>query len=320
MPGIRDDRGRRPRRCPESRIRPRFPAGSSRSPADDGRGARSGAGPAGDARGRRAAHPDLVAAPRTGPRGAPATPSPRISTTGPSPSSAWAVFRSAGRGSRARSGWSGASTRRTTAWRRRRWAGSSTPRRRPRSARRTSTPSRTWPRGPRGGRLRRGSGPLVRPAHARPGRARPRCPRCRATPSAPYDPTSSTPARRATARPGRRRRRCPRRPTRLMATPLPSDLHWVAVTSTTRWAGRAASGSTPSGVAWSSPSAVGRSTVVGVSPRGQPRRTPRGPGGRRDHRPGPARGDDDSPEPGRVYRGIGFVPGPRTHDWTLTRP
>jgi len=31
------------------------------------------------------------------------------------------------------------------------------------------------------------------------------------------------------------------------------------------------------------------------------------------------RGDDDSPEPGRVYRGIGFVPGPRTHDWTLTR-
>lgn len=31
------------------------------------------------------------------------------------------------------------------------------------------------------------------------------------------------------------------------------------------------------------------------------------------------RGDDDYPEPGRVYRGLGFVPGPRTHDWTLTR-
>jgi GNAT superfamily N-acetyltransferase len=31
------------------------------------------------------------------------------------------------------------------------------------------------------------------------------------------------------------------------------------------------------------------------------------------------RGDDDSPEPGRVYRGIGFVPGPRTRDWALTR-
>jgi predicted N-acetyltransferase YhbS len=32
------------------------------------------------------------------------------------------------------------------------------------------------------------------------------------------------------------------------------------------------------------------------------------------------RGDDDHPEPGRVYRRMGFVPGPRTHDWTLTRP
>ena len=31
------------------------------------------------------------------------------------------------------------------------------------------------------------------------------------------------------------------------------------------------------------------------------------------------RGDDDYPEPGRVYRGIGFVPGPRTDDWALTR-
>ncbi len=31
------------------------------------------------------------------------------------------------------------------------------------------------------------------------------------------------------------------------------------------------------------------------------------------------RGDDDSPEPGRVYRGIGFVPGPRTHDWRRDR-
>lgn len=31
------------------------------------------------------------------------------------------------------------------------------------------------------------------------------------------------------------------------------------------------------------------------------------------------RGDDGSPEPGRVYRGIGFRPGPRTHDWPLTR-
>jgi predicted N-acetyltransferase YhbS len=31
------------------------------------------------------------------------------------------------------------------------------------------------------------------------------------------------------------------------------------------------------------------------------------------------RGDDDYPEPGRVYRGIGFVPGPRTHDWVLIR-
>jgi GNAT superfamily N-acetyltransferase len=31
------------------------------------------------------------------------------------------------------------------------------------------------------------------------------------------------------------------------------------------------------------------------------------------------RGDDGYPEPGRVYRGIGFVPGPRTHDWVLTR-
>lgn len=31
------------------------------------------------------------------------------------------------------------------------------------------------------------------------------------------------------------------------------------------------------------------------------------------------RGDDDHPEPGRVYRGIGFVPGPRTHDLVLTR-
>jgi GNAT superfamily N-acetyltransferase len=32
------------------------------------------------------------------------------------------------------------------------------------------------------------------------------------------------------------------------------------------------------------------------------------------------RGDADQPEPGRVYRRIGFVPGPRTHDWVLTRP
>jgi GNAT superfamily N-acetyltransferase len=31
------------------------------------------------------------------------------------------------------------------------------------------------------------------------------------------------------------------------------------------------------------------------------------------------RGDDDYPEPGRVYRGVGFVPGPRTHDRVLTR-
>jgi predicted N-acetyltransferase YhbS len=31
------------------------------------------------------------------------------------------------------------------------------------------------------------------------------------------------------------------------------------------------------------------------------------------------RGDDDYPEPGRVYRGIGFRPGPRTHDLVLTR-
>ncbi len=31
------------------------------------------------------------------------------------------------------------------------------------------------------------------------------------------------------------------------------------------------------------------------------------------------RGDDGSPEPGRVYRGIGFLPGPRTHDWVLAR-
>jgi GNAT superfamily N-acetyltransferase len=31
------------------------------------------------------------------------------------------------------------------------------------------------------------------------------------------------------------------------------------------------------------------------------------------------RGDDEYPEPGRVYRGIGFVPGPRTDDWALTR-
>ncbi|WP_202879307.1 GNAT family N-acetyltransferase [Nocardioides cynanchi] len=31
------------------------------------------------------------------------------------------------------------------------------------------------------------------------------------------------------------------------------------------------------------------------------------------------RGDDDYPEPGRVYRGIGFRPGPRTHDLVLHR-
>jgi hypothetical protein len=31
------------------------------------------------------------------------------------------------------------------------------------------------------------------------------------------------------------------------------------------------------------------------------------------------RGDDDYPEPGRVYRGIGFRPGPRTHTWVLAR-
>jgi predicted N-acetyltransferase YhbS len=31
------------------------------------------------------------------------------------------------------------------------------------------------------------------------------------------------------------------------------------------------------------------------------------------------RGDDAYPEPGRVYRGLGFVPGPRTHDWVLAR-
>jgi hypothetical protein len=31
------------------------------------------------------------------------------------------------------------------------------------------------------------------------------------------------------------------------------------------------------------------------------------------------RGDDAYPEPGQVYRGIGFRPGPRTHDWVLTR-
>jgi len=31
------------------------------------------------------------------------------------------------------------------------------------------------------------------------------------------------------------------------------------------------------------------------------------------------RGDAGYPEPGLVYRGIGFRPGPRTHDWTLTR-
>jgi GNAT superfamily N-acetyltransferase len=31
------------------------------------------------------------------------------------------------------------------------------------------------------------------------------------------------------------------------------------------------------------------------------------------------RGDDDYPEPGRVYRGLGFVPGPRTRGWMLAR-
>ena len=31
------------------------------------------------------------------------------------------------------------------------------------------------------------------------------------------------------------------------------------------------------------------------------------------------RGDDDYPEPGRVYRGIGFVPGPRTRTWVRVR-
>jgi GNAT superfamily N-acetyltransferase len=30
------------------------------------------------------------------------------------------------------------------------------------------------------------------------------------------------------------------------------------------------------------------------------------------------RGDDDYPEPGRVYRGLGFGPGPRTHTWMGT--
>ena len=31
------------------------------------------------------------------------------------------------------------------------------------------------------------------------------------------------------------------------------------------------------------------------------------------------RGDDDYPEPGIVYRGLGFVPGPRTHNWVRAR-
>jgi GNAT superfamily N-acetyltransferase len=31
------------------------------------------------------------------------------------------------------------------------------------------------------------------------------------------------------------------------------------------------------------------------------------------------RGDDDYPEPARVYQGIGFRPGPRTRGWALTR-
>ncbi len=31
------------------------------------------------------------------------------------------------------------------------------------------------------------------------------------------------------------------------------------------------------------------------------------------------RGDDDYPEPGRVYRSIGFLPGPRTRDWVRAR-
>ena len=31
------------------------------------------------------------------------------------------------------------------------------------------------------------------------------------------------------------------------------------------------------------------------------------------------RGDDDYPEPGRVYRGIGFVSGPRTRTWVRGR-
>ena len=31
------------------------------------------------------------------------------------------------------------------------------------------------------------------------------------------------------------------------------------------------------------------------------------------------RGDNDYPEPGRLYRGIGFVPGPRTRTWVFAR-
>jgi GNAT superfamily N-acetyltransferase len=31
------------------------------------------------------------------------------------------------------------------------------------------------------------------------------------------------------------------------------------------------------------------------------------------------RGDDDYPEPGLVYRGLGFLPGPRTVDWMRPR-
>ena len=125
-PRLRDDRGRRPRRRAGARPRP------------GGRLVRRGhPGVTGEALDIDRALPEMhavasrltpivVAAPRPGHLERPLRPA-----RGPRPRAGARLprrrpYRSAGPGSRARTGWSGASTRPTTAWPRRRWPGSST--------------------------------------------------------------------------------------------------------------------------------------------------------------------------------------------------
>ncbi len=90
---------------------------------------------------------------------------------------------------------------------------------------------------------------------------------------------------------------------------------------TARWWPPAACGSTQRPASpWWSRSAATRSTGAAVwrARSAWPRCTPPTPRAGPPAWCGPA-ATTTTPEPGRVYRGIGFVPGPRTHDWALTR-